>query len=383
MRYFPVFLIACLAGACEDQSPAGGTMRVGAILALTGPVSFLGQPEALVLNALADRARAAGITLDIRDSGGDAATAQSLFEAMAADPSVVAVIGPSTSGESLVVAARADALELTMMSLAANKGIVKNGAATRPWVFKFAQNDDLAAERLALAMRANGDTAVAQLYSDDAFGTGAAEAFRAAAAVGVPIRIVSDASYPALLANADAVAAQIGANVRAVIIWGTSPGPPLIVKALRARGYTGRIYLSHGNATSAFITDAGAAGEGAFVVGPRLFIPDNSLIVGQPADDAIRAYHALWASVGTGLPSTFGGHARDALEAIISVTDADLRRMSSAARRRALRDRIEKLVAFPGVSGVFTFSPTDHAGLTSAAFQLYRIQGGQFVVVNL
>ena len=362
---------------CKDQSPPATPLHVGVILSQTGTASFLGQPEAAVLNALVKDE--SDVVLDIRDSGGDANIAQTLFDSLAADTAISVVIGPSTSGESLQLAPRADGLHLALLSLAANSRIVLDAnGATRPYVFKFAQNDDLAADRLAQVMKANGDTVAAMLYSDDAFGAGGAQAFRSAA--GATIRLTSDVSYAAQLASADALAAQVAAS-NAVIIWGTTPGPALIVKALRTRGYTKHIYLSHGDASESFLQEVAGAAEGAYLVGSRVLISDDLLVSGRPADDAIRAYHTLWTSIATGAPSTFGGHARDALEAIRAAANAHVRGLASSARRQALRDGIEALSQFPGVTGTFTFSANDHAGLKPDAFELYRIQNGKFVAI--
>lgn len=375
-------MLTCLAAGCADQSAEQPTLRIGAILALTGPANTLGGPERDVLNGLsADRAAFNGFTIDIRDSGGDTARARALLDTFAADPEIVAVIGPSTSAESIELGPRTDALQIPLLSLAANKRIVLNAdGTTRRWVFKFAQNDDLAADRLAAAMRANGHTSAALFYSDDVFGNGGAQAFRVSA--GTSIQLTNDVAYASLLENATPIAGQIALSVPAVVIWGTTPGPALIVKALRARGYNGQIYLSHGNASGTFLADAGAAANGAYVVGSRILLPTASLTVGQPEDDVIRAYHLLWARVGSGAPSTFGGHAHDALEAIIRASGIDLRDLEPAQRRAELRNRLESLKGMPGVTGTFGFSPNDHAGLTPAAFALYRIQNGVFVVVD-
>jgi branched-chain amino acid transport system substrate-binding protein len=356
-------------------------MRVGAILAVTGPAAPLGGAERAVLIGMSeDRAAANGIELDIRDSGGDTARARVLFDSLAADPEIVAVIGPSTSAESFALAARADAVQLPLLSLAASKNIVLDGTgATRKWVFKFAQNDDIAAQRLADALRANGHTTTAMLFSNDVFGNGAAQAFRVAAASS--IQIAHEASYAPQLQNADPVAAEV-TNEPAVVIWGTTPGPALIVKALRARGYTGQIYLSHGNASTFFLEEAGAAAEGALVVGSRLLLPASALVAGNPADDVIRTYQMLWARIANTGASTFGGHAFDALEAIIAASGNDLRNRDASVRRAELRDRLEQLTGFHGVSGTFSFSPTDHAGLKPDAFTLYRIENGAFAVVT-
>jgi branched-chain amino acid transport system substrate-binding protein len=194
------------------------------------------------------------------------------------------------------------------------------------------------------------------------------------------IQITTDVSYPVQLQGADALAAQVPAGTPAVIIWGTLPGPSLLVKALRQRGYAGRIYLSHGSASGAFLQDAGSAAEGAYIVGSRLLIDPAHLLTGDATDDAIRNYLALWSRIATGTPSTFGGHARDALEAILLVSDSAVLQRSPTARRLALRNRLETLRDFHGVTGTFSFSSCDHAGLTPNAFELYRIEGGRFAI---
>ena len=101
----PWFIVAACAaiGACaETAAPPKRTMRVGAILAVTGPASPLGGSQRAVLMGMSeDRAAFNGIELDIRDSAGDTARARVLFDSLAADPEIVAVIGPSTSAESI------------------------------------------------------------------------------------------------------------------------------------------------------------------------------------------------------------------------------------------------------------------------------------------
>jgi hypothetical protein len=57
-----------------------------------------------------------------------------------------------------------------------------------------------------------------------------------------------------------------------------------------------------------------------------------------------------------------------------------LRQASPTARRLALRNRLETLRDFHGVTGTFGFSACDHAGLTPNAFELYRIEGGRFAI---
>ena len=69
-------------------------------------------------------------------------------------------------------------------------------------------------------------------------------------------------------------------------------------------------------------------------------------------------------------PSTFAGHAYDALYLIVEAA----RQVSGELTPAALRDQIEKTKAFSGIGGSFTFSPTDHNGLTEQGPQHVRGQ---------
>jgi branched-chain amino acid transport system substrate-binding protein len=48
-----------------------------------------------------------------------------------------------------------------------------------------------------------------------------------------------------------------------------------------------------------------------------------------------------------------------------------------------IRDGIESLSDFPGVTGTFRFSPQDHAGLSLDAFQVYQMRNGTFTALSL
>ena len=44
----------------------------------------------------------------------------------------------------------------------------------------------------------------------------------------------------------------------------------------------------------------------------------------------------------------------------------------------ALRDAIEKTAGFIGIGGTFTFSPTDHTGMTEKDLVMYEIKDGKW-----
>ena len=68
----------------------------------------------------------------------------------------------------------------------------------------------------------------------------------------------------------------------------------------------------------------------------------------------------------------FAGHAFDA----ISIVADALKRTGSDVTAANLRDAIESTKGLIGVGGTFTFSPTDHNGLTAKDLVMYRVEGG-------
>ena len=359
--------------------PIVGKPRIGVILSTTGQYDLIGKPERDVLEALMKDYKAhdhvdPGVELVFSDSGGQLEQATKIFNDFAKDPSIKAIIGPSTSGESIPLAALAESKQIPLLSLAASRKIVVDDKEnTRKWVFKFAQNDDLAARRVLQAMEANQHRSVALLYSDDGFGkSGGGQFLNVLKQAG--IKPVFSSSFPSELTEPDPVIAGIPGDVKAVVIWGTAPGPALLVRALRRKNQHAQIYLSHGDASVDFLESAGPAAEGVIIVGSRVLLDRKYLNSNDPSDVVILSYQDFWTHHGfRGAPSHFGGHARDAIEALILI-------MAKGQNERAdIRAQLETLDSFHGVTGTFRFNEKDHAGLDIQAFATYRVEQGAFV----
>ena len=373
-------LVGLVIGAMLWPRSAKGPV-VGVIVAETGESDFIGRPERAVLEALEARLRDGlggriPFVLRIRDSGGSADAARAIFQDFVNDPDVIAVIGPPTSGESIAVADVADSSEVPLLSLAASKDIVLKPGVTPPtarrWVFKCAQNDDLAAARLLHVMAHQKMKRVALLYQGNGFGKSGAAVIRDAVNRTPGITIVHEVAFPPSLDRPSSFASAIPKDADAIVIWGTAPGPALLVQSVREAQLDAQIFLSHGNASRAFIDSAGPASEGCVVVGSRILLPEQE----QATDGnrVLRDFRQLWNNAKIpGEPSQFGGYARDAYEMVLqAVTEG------KASNRLGVRDHIERGGAFSGVTGTYRFSDRDHAGLEQDAFEVFRIDGGRF-----
>jgi branched-chain amino acid transport system substrate-binding protein len=101
--------VPLFAAGGQEEGAAKEPVKVGAILAVTGGASWLGSPEAKTLEMLLEETKAAGgidghpVELIVKDSQGSAEKAISFAKQLIEEEQVLAIIGPSTSGESMAI----------------------------------------------------------------------------------------------------------------------------------------------------------------------------------------------------------------------------------------------------------------------------------------
>jgi len=74
-------------------------------------------------------------------------------------------------------------------------------------------------------------------------------------------------------------------------------------------------------------------------------------------------------------PSTFAGHAYDAFTIAVNALK------QAGTDPNKLRDAIEGVSNWPGISGVFTMTPEDHSGLTKDALVMVTVDNGKWKLV--
>ena len=71
-------------------------------------------------------------------------------------------------------------------------------------------------------------------------------------------------------------------------------------------------------------------------------------------------------------PDTFGGHAWDAIQLVVKAME------KAGTDKAKIRDEIENMKDFVGISGVFNMSAQDHNGLTPDAFAMIEVKDGKW-----
>jgi branched-chain amino acid transport system substrate-binding protein len=372
---FTVFaLLSLWTGSCL----AAATIKIGALFSVTGPPSFLGEPERNTAKMVVDEINAKGgikgkkLELVVYDTQGDATKAVQAANRLIKEDKVSAIIGPSTTGESMAVIPVAEKEGIPLISCAAGSKITD---PVKPWVFKTAQNDGLAVAKIFEHLNKQKIANVAILTVSDGFGSSGREQLKLNAAK-FGINILVDETYGPKDTDMTAQLTKIrGSQAQAIICWGTNPGPAVIAKNVKQLGIKLPLYMSHGVSSKKFIELAGDAAEGIYLPSGRVIVSDV-----LPAKDKqkkslmafVKDYQKHYNAEG----DHFGGHAWDA---VMLLKGAIERGGDSPA---AIRDQLEKTKNFAGIGGIFTYSATDHAGLTKDAFVLVRIKNKDWTLVK-
>jgi branched-chain amino acid transport system substrate-binding protein len=354
-------------------------IRIGALFAVTGPASFLGEPERNTAQMLVDAANKKGgvkgrlLELVAYDTQGDATKAVQLATRLIRDDKVVAIIGPSTTGETLAVIPIVEKEHIPLVSCAAG---IKITEPVKQWVFKTPANDRLAGERILNQLARQKKLRVALLTVSDSFGSSGREQLKELAAA-KGFTVVADEVY----SPKDTDMTPQLTNIRAikpdvVICWGTNPGPAIVTRNMQQLGIKIPLYQSHGVASKKYIELAGAdAAEGVVLPAGKLAIYDR-LKPTDPQYKVLREYDQAYRKAFGIEASTFGGYAHDALRLIIGAVER------SGSTPEQIRSGLEQTKKMAGVSGVFTMTPADHNGLDLSAFVMVRIQKGDWTLAE-
>jgi branched-chain amino acid transport system substrate-binding protein len=369
----------CIGLLSATAAMAAGTVKIGGLFAVTGPASFLGEPEKKTLEMLVKDANAKGgvngmkLEAVIYDTGGDATKAVQLATKLIKDDKVVAIIGPSTTGESMAVIPVAERERVPLISCAAG---IKITEPVKKWVFKTPANDHVAAEKILNHMARLKQKTIALLTVTDSFGSSGREQIKTLAAQ-KGFKIVADEVYSPKDTDMTAQLTKIrGIKPDAVICWGTNPGPAVITKNFKQLGLKFPLYMSHGVASKKYIELAGAdAAEGVMLPAGKLAIYEM-LPKSDPQARLLKDYDQSYRKSYGVEASTFGGYAYDAF---LLVTGAIQKAGASAEK---IRNGIEQAQKVVSISGVFTMTPRDHNGLGLSAFEMVRIKKGDWSLVK-
>jgi branched-chain amino acid transport system substrate-binding protein len=360
-----------LAGATEP-------IKIGSFLTVTGPASFLGDPELKTLQMYVEDINAKGgvkgrkIELIHYDTGGNAKDAVNFVKRLIKNDNVDLLIGGTTSGDTLAVIPDVEKEGIPFISLA---GAVEIVEPVKKWVFKTPHTDRMAVAKIYEDLRKRGLTKVALITGDGGFDkSGREQLLKLAPQYG--ITLVADESYGNKDSDMTAQLTKIRASgAQALINFGFGQAPAIVTRNVKQLGITLPLYQSHGVASKTFIDLAGDTAEGVRLPAAALVIAEQ-LSDTDPQKPVLLAYKKQYEAK-SGSVSTFGGHAYDGLMIAVEAIQR-----AGGTDRAKVRDEIEKTRGFIGTAGVFNMTPDDHMGLNLDAFKMVEIRDGGWKIVN-
>jgi branched-chain amino acid transport system substrate-binding protein len=370
---------------------------IGAILSVTGGASFLGEPERKTARMVEEWVNAAGgiqgrpLKVIVEDTKSDEGQAVLAVRKLLEKDKVAAIVGPSTTGESMAVVPIMEKAQTPLISCAAALSIVtpkeeldrllssktlEMPKKQNKWIFKSPQTDASAVEAIYDHMKKKGISKIAIITVTAGFGdTGRQELKRVALYYG--ISIVADERYGPKDSDMTAQLTKIkGTDAQAVVNWSIGPPCVIVTKNWKQLDMKIPLYQSHGFGSKRYLELAGGAAEGVICPLGRVVVAEK-IKADHPQKAVVMKYKTEYEKRFKAEVSTFGGHAYDAIYMMVDALKA------AGPNKSKIRDYLEtKIKNWPGTGGVFNISPEDHTGLKKDAFEMIVVKDGDWAFAD-
>lgn len=370
---------ALLSPALGEANAEEGPIRIGSFLAVTGKGAFLGDPSKKVLESFVERVNSEGgvqgrpIELVLYDSRTDAKEAVNFVRRLISQDEVDIIIGGNTTGETMAVAPFVERAEIPFISLGGGSVIID---PVKPWVFKTPHTDRISVERILAVAKAEGGKALAVLSGPGGFDQSCRSNVQDLVQ-DFGVDLVSDQQHGAGDSDMTAQMTTIrrsGANF--MIYCGFGAPTSIVAKNHDLLIPNLPLYMTVGAASQDFVSGADGAAEGVRVTASALLVPDQ-LSKDDPQYDVTTSFVSSYRDTFGAEPSTFAGHAHDAL---LIALDAIERAGSTDPDE--VRNAIETVDGLPGLNGIYRMSPTNHMGLQADSLRIVEVQNGRFALID-
>lgn len=274
---------ALVFGASVPASAADSQLKIGAIVPLTGSLSFLVPPEIAGLHLAVDEINAAGgvlgkkVTLDILDEAdGDSPAVSQASATKHLANKVDLIIGAASSSRTKLIIDKITSAKVVQIS-GSNTSPSLTDWKDNGFYFRTAPSDLLQGRVLANQILQDGASSVAVLFQDTAYGVGLNAQLKAVLEKGKAT--VTSISFPENETSVSSYVDKALAGKPDAVVLVTYDESKKLLPALQAKGFSGgNVYLVDGNAV-----DYSKESYATYLNGAKASIPGKAL------DDAFKA----------------------------------------------------------------------------------------------
>lgn len=373
---------ALAAATFHPARAAGEPLRVGSLLSVTGPAAFLGEDMKAGLELGVEELNAAGgiggrmIEWTFYDVESQTQKAISATRRLINQDNVdVIVSGGNMSGIALAIAPLVEAAGVPFISSEGAMSIV-NPVEEKKWVFKSTVDDSDVLERLADYFDKKGMKKVALLADTSGFGQGSVAQMKI---VGPKrgLDVIYESFGPGDTDMIPQLTRIREAGAEAIICWTVTPAGVVFLKQAVQLGLDKDMALIHsyGFVSSHYMDLAGDAAKPLLLASLKLPVGDQ-LPDSDPLKANILKLFKDYSAKFNRAPSLYAAESYDALMlAKEALTKVDL-------DPKKLPEGLETVKDYAGISGVFSFSPERHSGLSKSDIVLTNWADGRFNLVD-
>jgi branched-chain amino acid transport system substrate-binding protein len=353
---------------------AADAIKIGAPLILSGPGAFAGEASKQTLELLVKELNDKGgidgrpVEMIYYDTEGKPDIAVRVINRLVKSDGVDAVLGPIASWEAVAVKQVLDRAGVPTLMLSATRASVDPQTAC---MFKLPVDDAIVVSRIYRYLAEKGISKVAVISTSDGFGDGGHRELEAQAEA-AGIEIVFDERFSMEDTDLAPLLNKVNrSEAKALINWSSSRAPVIVTNTYRQVGLDIPLIHSHAALSPAVLAGAGENAEGMFAAGAK-FEAGPNLPDSDPQKPVIVDYRKTYEEAVGKEPNQFGAGAFDAFKVLTAAI------AKAGTDPEALCPAIEETKDYVGLGGIYTYSPTDHAGLGTDSVLIYQVESGHW-----
>jgi len=350
-------------------------VKIGALLALTGPISNIGKPSQEILEGViadANKAKFMGepITLISYDTQGMPDKTMLFAKRLINKDQADVIVGPTSTGEAMSILGTIMDAQIPTMGFVGGTPPVE---PVRQYMFKSPQKTSTAVEKTFAYLKKKGLTKIGVVVDATGFGQDGLDQINKYSAgmtvTGVEKFNMTDTDMTTQMKKI------LDTKPQAIVVWTVGKAGAVAAKSLRALDKNIPLIQSHGIADFAYTKLAGDSAEGSIMPALKIVVA-NQLPANDPQKKAIELFNKRYGKL-IDETSVHAIYAYDGLNLMLNA----LKR--SKNEKITVIQALETTKNFTGVTGVYNLSKTDHCGLDASSLVMVKIKNGQFVLEDM
>lgn len=383
-------LVALAVSACggtaatSANGSSDATYKIGVLLALTGPYAALGTAEQDSIKLFADTVNAKGginghkLEIVVADTASNESQAVNQFRKLATQDNVVAVVGPSSSGEAIATKPVSLSLKIPIIAPASSMAIITPVAEAK-YSFKEFPSTELSLKAQLEYIKSQGLKRVAIIAANNGYGQEPVKTLPGMVGE-FGLELVGSATFaPDATTVTSQLSSLVGKKPDVTLVWAVNPANAIVAKSAKEINYPGLLFNSPGAATDNYIKVGGAAVEGTLIQGSKVAVP-SAIESSDPQYKALQGLLEAWKTKHPDAPSQYAANGWDCMLLLQQALEGGkIVPGGKQETRDKIRDSLENNVKdLPGINAVYTFGADSHGPTGITGLAVLSVKDGKF-----